>query len=242
MTQSDIKFAKFVVLVNAAVPLALLARDAYYHELGANPLEFVTHTTGTLTLVFLLVSLLVTPLRKMTGQPWLIKVRRLLGLYAFFYGTLHLLAYVWFDKFFRVGEIVSDTLKRPFIFLGMLAFLLMVPLAVTSTNRMIKRLGGDRWNKLHRLVYFAAASGVLHYYLLVKADTRKPIAFAIALVLLLGYRLVNRIFPKFAHVASAKPARGFMQSRLRTRTEDSREEREEREKTRTGIRDQGRGE
>lgn len=197
MNQSDIKFAKLVVLLNATVPLALIAYDAYYHELGANPLEFITRTTGTLTLIFLLLSLLVTPLRKVLGQPWLIRIRRLLGLYAFFYAALHLLAYVWFDKFFRFGEIVSDTLKRPFIFLGMFAFMLLVPLAVTSTNGMVKRLGGERWNKLHRIVYIAAASGVLHYYLLVKADTRKPIAFGIVLLLLLAYRVANRFFPRF---------------------------------------------
>ncbi|MEP7272661.1 MAG: protein-methionine-sulfoxide reductase heme-binding subunit MsrQ [Acidobacteriota bacterium] len=197
MNQADIKFSKLVVLLNASVPLALLAYDAYYHELGANPLEFITRTTGTLTLLFLLLSLLVTPLRKTLGLPWLIRIRRLVGLYAFFYAGLHLLAYIWFDKFFRFGEIVNDTLKRPFIFLGMLAFLLLVPLAVTSTNAMIKRLGGERWNKLHRLVYIAAASGVLHYYLLVKADTRKPIAFGIVLLLLLAYRVLNRFFPRF---------------------------------------------
>jgi methionine sulfoxide reductase heme-binding subunit len=190
VTQADIRFAKLVVIVNAAVPLALLARDAYYHELGANPLEFVTHTTGTLALVFLLLTLLVTPLWKATGQSWLVRTRRNLGLYAFFYAALHLCAYVWFDKSFRWGEIASDTLKRPFIFLGMLAFLILVPLAVTSTNAMVKRLGGERWKRLHRLVYVAAVSGVVHYYLLVKADTRKPIAFAIALGVLLGSRVV----------------------------------------------------
>lgn len=205
MTQSDIKFARLVVVINAAVPLLLLARDAYYHEVGANPLEFVTHTTGTLTLIFLMLTLLVTPLRKVTAQPWLVKTRRLLGLYAFFYAALHLLTYLWFDKFFRFGEIVIDTLKRPFIFLGMFAFLLLVPLAVTSTNAMAKRLGGERWNRLHRLIYLAAASGVLHYYLLVKADTRKPIAFGIVLAILLGYRLVNRFYPKFTERTPTRP-------------------------------------
>ncbi|MCI0338267.1 MAG: sulfoxide reductase heme-binding subunit YedZ [Acidobacteria bacterium] len=191
----DIKFAKLVVLINCAVPITLLGWDAYNHRLGANPLEFATHTTGTLTLVFLTLSLAVTPLRKMLGLPWLIQLRRTLGLSAFFYGSLHLLCYVWFDKAFKLGAIGQDTLKRPFIFLGMLSFLVMVPLAITSTNKMVRRLGGRRWNRLHKLVYLAAAAGVLHYYLLVKADTRIPLAFGSVLVLLLIYRILHKFFP-----------------------------------------------
>lgn len=196
MTRDDIRFAQLVVIVNATVPLALLAKDAYYHELGANPLEFVTHTTGMLALVFLLLTLVVTPLWRVTGQSWLVRTRRILGLFAFFYGSLHLLAYVWFDKSFRFAEIAGDTVKRPFIFLGMLAFVILVPLAVTSTNRMVKRLGGERWRQLHRLVYIAAAAGVIHYYLLVKADTRKPIAFGIALAVLLAARVLFAMIGK----------------------------------------------
>jgi methionine sulfoxide reductase heme-binding subunit len=200
----DIKFAKFIVFINGAVPITLLAWDAYHHHLGANPLEFATHTTGTLTLVFLILSLAVTPLRKMLGLPWLIQMRRTLGLYAFFYGALHLLCYTWFDKVFKLGAIVEDTLQRPFIFLGMLSFLIMVPLAITSTNRMVKRLGGRRWNRLHRLVYLAAAAGVLHYYLLVKADTTIPVAFGIALAILLIYRILNRFFPQLTQKTPAR--------------------------------------
>ncbi|HKX28043.1 MAG TPA: protein-methionine-sulfoxide reductase heme-binding subunit MsrQ [Blastocatellia bacterium] len=203
----EIKFAQFVVFVNSAVPVTLLAWDAYYHYLGANPLEFLTHTTGTLTLIFLCLSLAVTPLRKMLGWPWLVKLRRMLGLYAFFYGTFHLLCYVWFDKAFSFGEVAQDTLKRPFIFLGMLGFLVMVPLAVTSTNKMVKRLGGRRWNLLHKLAYLAAIAGVLHYYLLVKADTTIPIGFGIVLALLLGYRVANRYFPSTTQRLPAKEAR-----------------------------------
>jgi len=157
----DIKFAKFAVFVNAAVPFSLLLWDAYHHRLGANPQEFALHTTGTLTLVFLLLSLAITPLRKTLGLPWMVQFRRMLGLYAFFYGCLHLLAYTWFDKAFSLRAIVSDTAKRPFIFLGMLGFLILVPLAVTSTNRMVKRLGGRRWNRLHKMAYAAAVAGVL---------------------------------------------------------------------------------
>jgi len=191
----DIKFAKFAVFVNAAVPVSLLLWDAYHHRLGTNPPEFVLHTTGTMALVFLLLSLAVTPLRKVLGLPWMVRFRRMLGLYAFFYGCLHLLSYTWFDKGFSFSAIVADTLKRPFIFLGMLGFLILVPLAVTSTNKMVKRLGGRRWNLLHKTVYVAAVAGVLHYYVLVKADTRIPLAFGIVLATLLAYRVLNNFFP-----------------------------------------------
>ncbi|MEO6724261.1 MAG: protein-methionine-sulfoxide reductase heme-binding subunit MsrQ [Blastocatellia bacterium] len=200
----DIKFAKVAIFVNAAVPASLLFWDAYHHRLGANPPEFVLHTTGTLTLVFLLLSLAVTPLRKMLGLPWIVQFRRVLGLFAFFYGCLHLLSYTWFDKAFNLRAIASDTIKRPFIFLGMLGFLILVPLAVTSTNKMIKRLGGRRWNRLHKMVYVAAVSGVLHYYLLVKADTRIPLAFGAVLAVLLAYRVINKFFPS---ITERRPGR-----------------------------------
>jgi len=205
----DIKFSKLVVFVNSAIPFLLLGWDAYYHRLGTNPQEFVLHTTGTLTLVFLCLSLAVTPSRKALGLPWLIQFRRMLGLFAFFYGCLHLLAYTWFDKAFNLSAIVEDTLKRPFIFLGMFAFLVLVPLAITSTNKMVKRLSGRRWNRLHKLAYVAAISGVVHYYLLVKADTRIPLAFGFTLAMLLGYRVLNKFLPslterRFAKAPAAK--------------------------------------
>jgi methionine sulfoxide reductase heme-binding subunit len=191
----DIKFSKRLVFVNSAVPCALLAWDAWHHRLGVNPQEFVLRTTGTLALVFLCLSLAVTPIRKALGLPWMVQLRRTLGLFAFFYGCLHLLAYTWFDKSFNFGAIVEDTLKRPFIFLGMFAFLVLVPLAVTSTNKMVKRLGGRRWNRLHKLAYIAAISGVIHYYLLVKADARIPLAFGAVLAVSLGYRVLNKFLP-----------------------------------------------
>lgn len=200
----EIKFTKFVLFVNSLVPVVLLAWDAYHRNLGANPLEFITHTTGTLTLVFLLLSLAITPLRKMLGLPWMIKLRRMLGLYAFFYGLLHLIAYVWFDKFFNVTAAASDILKRPFIAVGMLSFFLLVPLAITSTNKMVKRLGGKRWSRLHRLVYVAAIGGVVHYWMLVKADIRMPLIFAVALALLLSYRIITRFLWKPAEKLSIK--------------------------------------
>jgi methionine sulfoxide reductase heme-binding subunit len=185
----DIKFYKLLVFTNALVPLALLGWDWRRGQLGANPLDFLTRTTGTLTLVFLLLTLAVTPLRKWTGAQWLVRLRRMIGLYAFFYGSLHLLTYVWFDKAFGASLIVEDVWRRPFIAVGMLGVLLMVPLAVTSTDKMIKRLGGRRWQKLHKLTYVSAVAGVLHYYLLVKSDTTKPLVFAGLLAVLLGYRI-----------------------------------------------------
>ncbi len=184
----DIKFKKILVFINCLVPLALLGWDAYRDQLGANPLEFLTRTTGTLTLLFLVLSLAVTPARKVTGIQWLVRFRRMIGLYAFFYGGLHWMLYVWSDKFFNLRAIIGDIRQRPFIAVGLVSFTLMVPLAVTSTNKMLKRLGGKRWMRLHKLAYVAAAGGVLHYWLLVKADTTKPLVFAAVLALLLGYR------------------------------------------------------
>ncbi|HKP71401.1 MAG TPA: protein-methionine-sulfoxide reductase heme-binding subunit MsrQ [Pyrinomonadaceae bacterium] len=191
MTAPDIKFTRFVIFVNGLVPAVLLAWDAYHRKLGANPIEFATRATGVLTLVFLFVTLAVTPLRRLTGANWLVKFRRMLGLYAFFYGCLHLLTYLWFDKFFNAREIGEDVYKRPFITIGMASFLLLVPLAATSTNGMIKRLGGKRWAKLHKLTYVAAVGGVIHYWMGVKADTTIPLTFAVVLAVLLGYRWVK---------------------------------------------------
>lgn len=187
------KFSKLVIFLNALVPLALLLWDVYQKRVGANPVEFMTHTTGMLTLIFLMITLALTPARKVTGANWLVKFRRMLGLYAFFYGTLHLITYFWFDRFFNLRNVVSDVMQRPFIAIGMTAFFLMVPLAITSTNQMIKRLGGKRWAKLHRLVYLAGIAGVVHFWLLVKSDIRLPLTFAFILLLLLGYRVLVRI-------------------------------------------------
>ena len=186
----DVKFSKIFIWVNGLVPFAFMAWDFAHGNLGANPTEFLTRTTGLLTLIFLLLSLAVTPLRKLTGRNWLIRLRRTVGLYAFFYGCLHLLTYLSFDRAWGLKSVPGDVLQRPFIAIGLSAFLMLVPLAITSTNAMIKRLG-KRWAKLHKLVYAAAIAGVLHYYMLVKADTRQPIAFAVALALLLGYRVFN---------------------------------------------------
>jgi methionine sulfoxide reductase heme-binding subunit len=184
----DTRFAKLVLFVNSLVPLVLLLWDLWRKNVGANPLEFVTRTTGMLTLVFLLLTLAVSPLRRILGLNWLIKFRRMLGLFAFFYGCLHLLTYIAFDRFFRLTTIPGDVATRRFIAVGMAAFFLMLPLAITSTDAMIKRLGGKRWALLHRAVYGAGILGVLHYYMLVKSDVRLPMTFAFLLAVFLGFR------------------------------------------------------
>jgi sulfoxide reductase heme-binding subunit YedZ len=192
---SDVRFTKLVVLVNSVIPLILLLWDLYHKRVGPNPLEFATRTTGMLTLIFLSLTVAVTPLRRIFGINSLVKIRRMLGLFAFFYGALHLLTYVWFDRLFNLISVGQDVVRRPFILAGMTAFVLMVPLAITSTNKMVKRLGGKAWARLHRLVYLAAIAGVIHFWMLVKSDIRLPLTFAFILVFLLGYRLFVKYAP-----------------------------------------------
>ena len=188
-------FPKILVFVNALVPLALMLWDVYHKRAGANPLEYVTRTTGMLTLVFLVATLAVSPIRQITGLNWLVKFRRMIGLFAFFYGFLHLVTYLWFDRFFKLSTVPGDIATRPFIAIGMLAFFLMIPLAITSTNKMVKRMGGKTWSKLHKLVYIAAVAGVVHFWLLVKSDTRLPITFGFVLLLLLAHRVFVKLYP-----------------------------------------------
>lgn len=192
---SDLRFTKLIVFINSLIPLVLLLWDLYHKRVGPNPLEFATRTTGMLTLIFLSVTVAVTPLRKIFGINSLVKVRRMVGLFAFFYGALHLLTYVWFDRLFNLPSVVQDVGRRPFILVGMTAFFLMVPLAITSTNKMVKRLGGKRWARLHRLVYLAAIAGVVHFWMLVKSDIRLPLTFAFILLFLLGFRLLAKYAP-----------------------------------------------
>ncbi len=182
------RIQKSVLFVACLVPLALLAWRAFNHALGANPIEAITHATGDWTLRFLLISLAVTPLRRVTGWNRVIAFRRMLGLFAFFYGTLHLFTYLWLDKFFVWADILHDIPKRPFITIGFSAFVLLIPLALTSTARAIRALGGRRWRALHRLVYVAAAFGVIHYWWLVKADITAPATYACLLGLLFAVR------------------------------------------------------
>ena len=183
-------WSKVIVFPVCLVPVALLGLAAYQGNLGANPLEVITHTTGDWTLRFLLITLCVTPLRQLTKQYWLIQYRRMLGLFAFFYGSLHFTTYLWFDKFFVWHDIWQDVAKRKFITVGFLAFVLMIPLAVTSTKGIIRRLG-KRWPALHRLIYVSALAGVAHYYWLVKADHRLPLTYGAILAMLLAYRVAK---------------------------------------------------
>lgn len=185
----DVKFNKIVILINGIVPLALLGWDALFGKLGANPVEFFLRTTGVLTILFLFLTLSITPLRKRYGWNQLIKFRRMLGLFAFFYGFLHLIAYSVFDKSLSVSAIANDVWARPFVAVGMTSFFLLIPLAVTSTNEMIKRLGGKNWQKLHRLTYVAAIGGIIHFWMIVKSDLTYPFLFAAVLTVLLGYRI-----------------------------------------------------
>lgn len=191
----DLRFTKLVVFINSVIPLILLLWDLYFKRVGPNPLEFATRTTGMLTLIFLCLTVAVTPLRKIFGINSLVKIRRMLGLFAFFYGALHLLTYVWFDRLFNFVSVGQDIVRRPFILAGMTAFVLMVPLAITSTNKMVKRLGGKSWARLHRLVYVAAIAGVVHFWMLVKSDIRLPLTFAFILLFLLGFRLFAKYAP-----------------------------------------------
>jgi sulfoxide reductase heme-binding subunit YedZ len=202
-----IRWIKVAVFVACLVPLGLLAWAAYTQNLGANPIEKITHATGDWTLRFLLITLSITPLRKLLRVPWLIKFRRMLGLFAFFYGCLHFTTYIWLDKFFNLHEILADVAKRKFITVGFTAFILLIPLAATSTAGWIRRLGGKRWQALHRLIYFSAIAGVIHYVWLVKADIREPLEYGAILALLLGYRLVTWIrssITKSGNVAGAR--------------------------------------
>jgi methionine sulfoxide reductase heme-binding subunit len=173
------------------IPLGQLAYRAYDGDLGANPIDTVTRFTGSWALIFLLASLAVTPLRRLTGWHELIKFRRMLGLYAFFYALLHFSTFVGLDHFFDLNRIGKDILKRPYVTAGFTAFVMMIPLALTSTAGMIRRLG-KRWQQLHRLIYLAAIAAVIHFYWLVKSDIRRPVQFGAVLTLLLGYRLVVR--------------------------------------------------
>jgi methionine sulfoxide reductase heme-binding subunit len=192
------RYYKPVVFGLCLVPLARLVWKGFQGDLGANPIEVITHSTGLWTLIFLLITLSITPLRKLTSQPWLIQFRRMLGLYAFFYGLLHFLTYFWLDKFFDFNEIVKDVYKRPFITAGFTAFVLMIPLAVTSTRGWIRRLGGRRWNLLHKLIYVSAIAGVVHFIWLVKKDLTEPLRYAILVGILLGYRIVVWAWHRFA--------------------------------------------
>jgi sulfoxide reductase heme-binding subunit YedZ len=190
------RWAKVLLFAICLVPLAGLGWCAWSNKLTANPIEFITRYTGTWTIRFLVLTLAITPLRKVLGSPDLIRFRRMIGLFAFFYGMLHFTTYIWLDKFFDLGEMFKDVVKRPFITAGFIAFVLMIPLAITSTAGWIRRMGGKRWQRLHRLIYVSGIAGVVHYYWLVKSDIREPLLYASLVGILLLYRaavaVVNR--------------------------------------------------
>lgn len=184
---SRLKPAVFVVCL---IPLGQLLYQAWTNDLTANPIEFITHFTGDWTLIFLLATLSVTPVRKISGWNDVIKFRRMLGLFAFFYALLHFSTYMVLDHFFDFQAIAKDIVKRPYVTAGFTGLVLMIPLAITSTAAMIRKLG-KRWQQLHRLVYLTAIAGVIHFYWLVKADIRRPVQYGAILALLLGYRLIT---------------------------------------------------
>lgn len=195
---------KTLVFLAALIPLTLLIMDALSGNLGANPVEAITHRTGDWVLNFLLITLAVTPLRKITGWHWLLRFRRMLGLYAFFYVLLHFTTYIWLDRFFVFDEIGKDIAKRPYITVGFTCFLLLIPLAITSTNAMVRRLGAKRWQRLHKMVYVIAIGGVLHYLWLVKSDIVLPLTYGLILFVLLVMRVpaVSRKLSKIRSGAS----------------------------------------
>jgi sulfoxide reductase heme-binding subunit YedZ len=180
---------KPAVFLAAATPFLLLVWRVLHNDLGTNPIETLNRYTGDWTLRFVLITLTVTPLRRLSGWNSLLRLRRMLGLFAFFYASLHFLSWIWIDQYFDLDAIVKDIVKRPFITLGFISFVLLIPLAVTSTKGMVRRLGARHWQRLHRLVYATAVGGVVHYLWLVKSDIREPLLYAAILGVLLGLRL-----------------------------------------------------
>ena len=191
-----VRRAKALVFGACLVPAVLLLGRAVTDDLGANPIEAITHETGIWTLRLLLVTLAVTPLRRLTGWNLLIRFRRMLGLFAFFYVSLHFLTYIVLDQFFALEFIVDDVIARPYITAGFTGFVLLIPLAITSTQAMVRRLGGRRWQLLHRLIYVSTGAGIVHFLWQERADLRRPTMYAAVLAVLLGIRLARRYWPR----------------------------------------------
>jgi len=190
LSSRTIGWIKAALFVLALAPLARLVIGLFLRALGTNPTEVILRSLGTWTLVFLCITLAVTPLRRLTGWNWLLRLRRMFGLFAFFYAVMHFTSYVGLDQGFDLAAIPRDVVKRPFITLGFTCLLLLIPLAATSTNAMVRRLGVERWQALHRFVYFIAIGGVVHFWWLVKRDVTEPAIYALVLAALLGYRLL----------------------------------------------------
>lgn len=198
-SQRQITLIKVALFVAALLPFVRLVLFAFTDRLGANPIEFITRNTGDWTLYFLCLTLSITPLRRLTGGNWLVKLRRMLGLFAFFYAALHFTTFLWFDHFFDINEMLKDVVKRPFITVGFTAFVLLIPLAVTSTNGMVRRLGGKRWQALHRVIYVVAPLGILHFWWMKagKHDFEQPILFgSIVAALLIARVYWNVVLPR----------------------------------------------
>ena len=208
-SQTAIGAIKATLFVAALVPFVRLAISAVWFPdaLGANPAEYITRSLGDWCLRFLLITLAVTPLRRISGWSWLLRLRRMLGLFAFFYGVVHFTSYIAFDHVFDAAAILKDILKRPFITVGFAALALMAPLAATSTNAMVRRLGARGWRALHRLIYPIAALGVLHFWWMVKRDVTEPAIYAIILAVLLGYRVATYLRETLAQ-RTARAAQG----------------------------------
>lgn len=188
--KSKVKWGKILLWILCVTPICWLAKRGLNQDLTANPIEYITHFTGNWTLRLIVATLAVSPLRRLLNAPGLIRYRRPLGLFAFFYGSLHFLTWLWLDKFFVWHDMLKDVAKRPFITAGFTAFVCMIPLAATSTSGWIRRLGGKRWANLHRLIYVTAAAGVIHYYWLVKSDHRLPLMYGGLVAVEFAYRLI----------------------------------------------------
>lgn len=216
-TPRQFKITKALLFVLALLPAVRLLVSGFSGQLGANPIEFITRSSGDWTLYFLCITLAVTPLRRFSGWNWLLKLRRMLGLFAFFYASLHFTTFLWFDHFFDLGEMLKDVVKRPFITVGFIAFVLLLPLALTSTNGMIRRLGGKRWQWLHRSVYAVAMLGILHFWWMRagKHNFEKPILFGTIVAALL---LVRVYFAWRNRAAGSAGSRAAVQKRQVTPT------------------------
>lgn len=207
-TPRQLTAIKTALFISALLPFARLVLFTFTDRLGANPIEFITRNTGDWTLYFLCITLSVTPLRRLSGANWLIRLRRMIGLFAFFYATLHFTTFLWFDHFFDIDEMWKDVMKRPFITVGFTAFVLLTPLAVTSTSGMVRRLGGKRWQWLHRLIYVIAPLGILHFWWMKagKNDFAQPILFGSIVALLLLLRVYWNVIQPRMQKRRTKPA------------------------------------
>ncbi|HEY4373459.1 MAG TPA: protein-methionine-sulfoxide reductase heme-binding subunit MsrQ [Burkholderiales bacterium] len=196
---------KALLFILSLGPVTVLVAEAFLGDLGANPVETLTRATGTWTLVFLCITLGITPVRRLTGRNWLSLYRRMFGLFAFFYVCLHFTTYIWFDQWFDVQSIIKDVIKRPFITVGFAAFLLLIPLAATSNSYMTRKLGGRCWQHLHRLTYLICMLGVVHYWWLVKRDLTQPIIYgSVVGAFLLARLLWRKAKPKVRPMATAR--------------------------------------